>query len=352
MTCDNIFNINKINKNDILIKNKHCFILIDTETCNGIDKENNAIVQLAFNFLGTDYIFNSYCKPNENIPWRIKYERYIPTITKEKVHNSPLLKNVLISFNNIIHCLNNVNPILIAHNSCFDKDILELCFNNYSINLYDVTWCNTMNKLFFNIKDENNKYIKSLEKIYKNLFHGSNTEFHNAKNDVEILYNCLLKVHKNDDTIISIVLSSFKITNSIYVKNGIYIYVLLLNDYNFYIGYTENIVQRLYNQLLSTTPCSWVKKHKPIAIYEIIKNTKSEYVKYKILEFMKKYGWQSVRGTTWSNCNMKCPPKELENFTFNNINFDYATSEEIRNIMKEIKLYSIQNSLKQLKIKD
>jgi hypothetical protein len=53
MICDNIFNINKIDKKEIYIKEKYCFILIDTETCNGFDRENNAIVQLAFMFLGS-----------------------------------------------------------------------------------------------------------------------------------------------------------------------------------------------------------------------------------------------------------------------------------------------------------
>lgn len=232
MTCDIIFDINNVDKKDISIKNKSCFIIIDTETCNGIDKKNNAIVQLAFKFIGTDFIFNSYCKPNENIPWRTKYERYIPTITKEKVNDSPFLKNVLISFNNIINCLDDINPIFIAHNSDFDKDILELCFNNYNIKLHKLGWSNTMDKSFFDLKDKNNKSIKSLEKISKYLFKDLNIEFHNAKNDVENLYNCLLKVHKDDEKIISIVLNNFKITNSINLKNivnvNFYFYAVIL----------------------------------------------------------------------------------------------------------------------------
>ena len=67
-------------------------------------------------------------------------------------------------------------------------------------------WCNTMNNLIFNIKDEKNKSIKSLEKITKYLFKDLHLDFHNAKNDVENLNNCLLKIHKNNENITSTIL--------------------------------------------------------------------------------------------------------------------------------------------------
>lgn len=206
MTCDNIFNINKIDKKDVYIKENHCFILIDTETCNGFNRKNNAIVQLAFMFLGTDYIFNSYCKPDDTVPWKENYKKFIPKIKKEDVDNSPSLKDVLISFKNIIYCIDNITPILIAHNSPFDKNMLNICLDCYDIKLEKVMWCNTMNNLIFNIKDEKNKSIKSLEKITKYLFKDLHLDFHNAKNDVENLNNCLLKIHKNNENITSTIL--------------------------------------------------------------------------------------------------------------------------------------------------
>lgn len=160
MTQD-IFDLNKINKDDIYIKNNHCFILIDTETCNGFDRKNNAIIQIAFKFIGTNYIFNSYCNPDDSIYWKNDYKNFIPKINKENVNNSPNLKEVLLSFKNTINCINDIIPVLIAHNSSFDKNMLELCFNYYNIELGVVKWCNTMNTSFFNIKDENKK-ISSL----------------------------------------------------------------------------------------------------------------------------------------------------------------------------------------------
>lgn len=204
MTCDNIFDINKIDNENIYIKENYCFILIDTETCNGFDRENNAVIQI----LGTNYVYNSYCKPDSNICWKRDYKIFTPKIKKEDVNNSPFLNDVLISFNNIIHSFNNVIPILIAHNSSFDKYMLNMCFKYYNINFNSVKWCNTLNKLFFDIKDENNKNIRSLENITKHLFQDVYIKFHDAKNDVENLNNCLLKIHKNNEKICSIVLKS------------------------------------------------------------------------------------------------------------------------------------------------
>lgn len=213
MTFDNIFNINKIDKKDVYIKENYCFILIDTETCNGFDRRNNAIVQLAFMFLGTNHIYNTYCKPDDTIPWKENYEKFNPKIKKEDVNNSPSLKDVLISFKNIIYYIDNVTPILIAHNSQFDKNMLNICLDYYNIKIEQIKWCNSMNNLIFNIKDENNKSIKSLEKITNYLFKDSYLDFHNAKNDVENLYNCLLKVHDNNEKITSKILKIIKKNN-------------------------------------------------------------------------------------------------------------------------------------------
>lgn len=210
---NNIFNVNNIDKTNIFVKNNYCFILIDTETCNGFDRKDNAIIQLAFKFLGTNYIFNSYCKPDESISWMINNKNFISKIKKEDVINSPELKDVLLSFKDVIYCIKDITPIFVAHNSSFDRDMLNLCLKYYNMDLGYVKWCNTMNKLFFNIKDENNKNIRSLENITKYLFKDLYINFHDAKNDVENLNNCLLKIHKNNDKIISIIMNIVEAKN-------------------------------------------------------------------------------------------------------------------------------------------
>lgn len=221
---DNIFNINNINKEDILIKydkynKKYCFIILDIETCNGILRENNSIIQLSFMFLGTNYIYDTYAKPDNSIPWMVNNKYYKSDITKDTVKNSPELKYVLLSFLNIILNLDDIEPIFIAHNSSFDKSILELCLKFYDIKYKYNKWCNTMRKDFFDIKDENGKFIKSLKNISLKLLNEKKYEnivLHNSKNDVYILYECLLKMHKSDDKISSII---FKIVIDISNKS-------------------------------------------------------------------------------------------------------------------------------------
>lgn len=266
MTCDNIFDINKIDKKNIYVREKYCFILIDTETCNGFDRKNNAIIQLAFMFLGTDYIYNSYCKPENFICWKEDYKKFTPKIKKEDINNSPSLKDVLISFKNIIHCLDNIIPILIAHNSSFDKYMLNMCFEYYNINLDPVKWCNTMNNLFFNIRDENNKSIKSLEKITKYLFQDLYIDFHDAKNDVENLNNCLLKIHKNNEEISSIVLKS--------IKNNNYKEDIFLSEY-------ESILKNFNDICILDTKNINVNELNCIKIYKDILEKEKEISKYK-----------------------------------------------------------------------
>lgn len=261
---NNIFNVNNIEKTNIFVKNNYCFILIDTETCNGFDKNNNAIIQLAFKFIGTDYIFNSYCKPDRSISWMINNKYFTPKIRKEDVINSPELKDVLQSFKDIIYCIKDITPIFIAHNSSFDRDMLDLCLKYYNMNLGRVKWCNTMNKLFFNIKDENNKNIRSLENITKYLFKNLYMEFHDAKNDVENLYNCLLKIHKNNDKIISIVINIIETNNN--------------ENSGFLLEY-KNILEN-FNEF-----CNFDKTHindaDYINIYKDILDKEKEILKYK-----------------------------------------------------------------------
>jgi DNA polymerase III epsilon subunit-like protein len=205
----NIFDINNINKKDVLVKqdennNQYCFVIIDIETCNGISRKINSIIQLSFMFLGTDYIYDTYTKPDISIPWMINNKYYKSDITKNTVKNSPELKSALLSFLNIFLNL-DIEPIFIAHNSSFDKDILNLCFKFYNIEFKYNKWCNTMRKDFFNIRDNNGKLIKSLKNISKKLLNDKNIIPHNSKNDVYILYKCLLKIHNCDDEISSII---------------------------------------------------------------------------------------------------------------------------------------------------
>lgn len=248
---DDIFDTNKINKSDILIKhdekyNKYCFILIKLDTCNGISRKNNSIVQLSFMFLGTTHIYNTYSNPDESIQWNIGNKYFKPMITKDTVKNSPNLKNVLLSFLNIISKLNDIEPIFVAHNASFYKSIIQSCFNFYNIKCEYDKWCNTMNKDFFNIRDNNGKLIKSLKKISEKLLDDDNIVLYDSKDKLSILYKCLLKNHHCDDKISIIIFKTIKIKTKNYNFNNYEInninIIELLNEYYYVIDKEKEIL--------------------------------------------------------------------------------------------------------------
>jgi hypothetical protein len=144
--------------------------------------------------------------------------------------------------------------------------MLNICLNYYDIKLEHVEWCNTMNNLIFNIKDKNNKSIKSLEKITKYLFKDSHSDFHDAKNDVENLYNCLLKIHGNNENITFIILKL--------IKNNKHEDDLFLLEY-------KNILEN-FNEFCNLDLKNIdINKSKCINLYKDILEKEKEISKYK-----------------------------------------------------------------------
>jgi hypothetical protein len=184
-----IFNIDNINKDKIIKKEKYIFILLDIETCNGSRSYDNAIINIAFMFIGTDYIFSSYCKPDNNITWRYldekQKQKHDQLILKEDVENSPILEKVLLEFNKIIHYDDNFIPIILSHNSGYESSILNYCYEYYDIKLDKVKWCNTANKEILK--------MAKLEKLVEDLKITKTLKFHYAENDVYFLNKCILK---------------------------------------------------------------------------------------------------------------------------------------------------------------
>jgi predicted GIY-YIG superfamily endonuclease len=89
-----------------------------------------------------------------------------------------------------------------------------------------------------------------------------------------------------------------------------YIYVWLLEENKYYVGWSENLSQRL-KQHSSEDGAKWTQKYKPVKIIEICLGNK-EVENRKTIEYMKKYGWENVRGGSWCAVNMKGPPNELK----------------------------------------
>lgn len=64
---------------------------------------------------------------------------------------------------------------------------------------------------------------------------------------------------------LSNLVESLKIVDNKKVES--YVYVLILKDYNYYVGYTKNISRRLYNHF-NSIGSSWTRLHKPICIWD------------------------------------------------------------------------------------
>lgn len=148
---------------------------------------DNAIINIAFMFIGTDYIFKTYCRPDYNITWRYlnKTQKHDQLIKKEDVEYSPILKNVLLEFNKIIHYEDKYIPIILSHNSGYESSILNYCYEYYGIKLDKVRWCNTANKKILK--------MAKLEKLVEELKINKTLTFHYAESDVYYLNKCILK---------------------------------------------------------------------------------------------------------------------------------------------------------------
>ena len=85
------------------------------------------------------------------------------------------------------------------------------------------------------------------------------------------------------------------------------VYVLKLENNKWYVGKTSNLEKRLEeHEKGDRSP--WTKLNKVINVEETIKHGDLKSI---TLDYMRKYGWENVRGYAWSQWNMKRPPKEL-----------------------------------------
>ena len=80
-----------------------------------------------------------------------------------------------------------------------------------------------------------------------------------------------------------------------------HIYILKLQNEKYYIGLTTNVERRL-EEHCNNIGSGWTIKYKPVSIMEIITPGDKNLEKEKTIEYMKKYGYQNVRGAGWTQC--------------------------------------------------
>ena len=88
-----------------------------------------------------------------------------------------------------------------------------------------------------------------------------------------------------------------------------HIYILLLENDYYYIGESSNFIQS-YQQHIDKRSCDWTKLHRTITIAKVIQQTKEYTVDDCVIEYMKKYGIDKVRGGSFSDVVLS--PKQLD----------------------------------------
>ena len=76
------------------------------------------------------------------------------------------------------------------------------------------------------------------------------------------------------------------------------IYVLGLEGGRYYVGKTDNVINR-YQQHLNGSGSAWTRKYKPISLVKTIENVSSFEEDKVIKEYMSKYGIDKVRGGSY-----------------------------------------------------
>jgi len=99
------------------------------------------------------------------------------------------------------------------------------------------------------------------------------------------------------------------ICSSIFPFGTEYVYVWQLEEGKYYVGYSENLSRRL-EEHMTEEGAVWTKKYKPLSIIEIVRGG-TGVEKQKTLEYMKKFGFENVRGAGWCKIDYKTVPAEV-----------------------------------------
>ena len=90
------------------------------------------------------------------------------------------------------------------------------------------------------------------------------------------------------------------------------IYVLLLQENKFYVGYSERPVGERFIEHFNYQGSKWTTLHRPVQVLQV-KPGGIEEENEMTLRMMDKYGWWNVRGGSWCQVDIQCcPPALLE----------------------------------------
>lgn len=89
-----------------------------------------------------------------------------------------------------------------------------------------------------------------------------------------------------------------------------FVYVLLLQDKKYYVGYSERKVGERFLEHFNAQGSQWTRKYHPLQVLQIKQGTKEDEDR-TTLEMMLKHGWWNVRGGKWCHVDLQSCPKAL-----------------------------------------
>jgi predicted GIY-YIG superfamily endonuclease len=92
-----------------------------------------------------------------------------------------------------------------------------------------------------------------------------------------------------------------------------YVYALKLEDGCYYVGFSMHLTERLTSHF-NGVGSQWTKHHKPASVDKIVPGDTETEIELT-MEYMRKYGWEKVRGAKWCNIKMTQPPQFMRKTT-------------------------------------
>lgn len=90
------------------------------------------------------------------------------------------------------------------------------------------------------------------------------------------------------------------------------VYVLRLEKDKYYVGLSPSNSKFRIQQHFDGIGSSWTNLYKPIEVIAVIENGSKQLERETTLEYMRRYGWENVRGAGWTARVLSCMPLELQ----------------------------------------
>ena len=130
------------------------------------------------------------------------------------------------------------------------------------------------------------------------------------------------------------------------------LYVLALEHGKFYVGYSARLNNERIMQHFRGDGAAWTRRYKPVMTLFIDDFGRQEDENRLTLTMMRKYQWFNVRGGSWCQVHMSCPPDEILNETHHSVKRFLQESWPMTSAEFAFDGYRYQRATKRQKIND